>query len=146
MAASQIYQDRYCAFVDILGFRQLIEQLGADTTSFEVLHKLLNRVHGTQPRIGVDESDFRAQSISDAVAISTTVTPVGLDLLFASIQGLALDLLCEGFFIRGAVVRGRLYHDDKTVFGDGLVRAYHFESEIAKYPRIVVTKEVREDI
>lgn len=48
--------------------------------------------------------------------------------------------------VRGAVVRGRLYHDDQTVFGDGLVRAYQFESEIAKYPRIVVTKEVREDI
>lgn len=62
MTAQQVYEDRYCAFVDILGFRQLIQQLGTQTTSFEVLHQLLKLVHGTQPRVGVDESDFRAQS------------------------------------------------------------------------------------
>lgn len=148
MPTAHEYRDRYCAFVDILGFRQLIEQLGASTASFEALHSLLRRIHGANSgaAIDTDGTDFRAQSISDAVAISTTVSAVGLDKLFQTLQSLSLDLLSEGYFVRGAVVRAPLYHDDQTVFGEALVKAYHFESEVAKYPRIVVTREVREDM
>jgi hypothetical protein len=32
------------------------------------------------------------------------------------------------------------------VFGKALIQAYSFESEVAKYPRIMVSREVREDI
>ena len=141
------YRDRYCASVDILGFRQLIEQLRTSTDSFEALHNLLKRIHGANSGavIDTDGTDFRAQSISDAVGISTTVSAVGLDQLFQTLQSLSLDLLSEGY-VRGAVVRAPLYHDDQTVFGEALVKAYHFESEVAKYPRIVVTREVRDDM
>jgi hypothetical protein len=48
--------------------------------------------------------------------------------------------------MRGAVVRGKLYHEGQTIFGSALVRAYQFENEIARYPRVIVTQEVREDI
>jgi hypothetical protein len=148
MAAVQEYQDRYCAFADILGFRELISRLRDSPASFDALHSLLKRIHGTHSgeAVGFSETDFRAQSISDAVAISTAVNAAGLDQLFRSLQALSLDLLCEGYFVRGAVVKAPLYHDDQTVFGEALVRAYRFESEVAKYPRIVVTQEVRHDM
>lgn len=148
MPTADEYQDRYCAFVDILGFRQLIGRLQADTGSFEALHALLKRIHGANSgaAMDADATDFRAQSISDAVAISTAISAIGLNQLFQSLQLLSLDLLCEGYFVRGAVVRAPLYHDDQTVFGEALVRAFHFESEVAKYPRIVVTREVRNDM
>lgn len=143
-----IYKDRYCAFVDILGFRQLIERLNNDVSQFDALRNLLTRVHGTyhgDPIEGSD-SDFRAQSISDAVAISTNPTQGGLADIFRALQSLAVDLLVEGYFVRGAVVRAPLYHDDRMVFGKALIQAYGFESEVAKYPRIMVAREVREDM
>lgn len=142
------YRDRYCAFADILGFRQLIEQLRGSATSFETLHSLLVRVHGAHSGTAMasDGTDFRAQSISDAVAISANVSPSGLNQIFSSLIALSLDLLVEGYFVRGAVVKAPLYHDDRTVFGEALVKAFHFESEVAKFPRIVVTHEVREDM
>ena len=148
MSDEPLYKDRYCAFVDILGFRQLIESLGYGSTSFAALRDLLTRVHSTHSDSAVDvnDTDFRAQSISDAVAISTDVSAAGLVEIFRSLQALALDLLVEGFFIRGAVVRASLYHDERMVFGEALVRAHYFESEVAKFPRIVVAREVREDI
>ncbi|MGO8912958.1 MAG: hypothetical protein ACLQDM_27045 [Bradyrhizobium sp.] len=40
------YQERYCAFVDILGFRQLIERLDKGGNQFDALRNLLARVHG----------------------------------------------------------------------------------------------------
>lgn len=142
------YQDRYCAFVDILGFRQLIERLDSDVGQFDALRNLLTRVHSTHSGASPErqDSDFRAQSISDAVAISTIPTQEGLTEILEALQSLAVDLLVEGYFVRGALVRSPLYHDDRMVFGKALVRAYSFESEVAKFPRIMVTREVREDI
>lgn len=141
------YRDRYCAFVDILGFRQLIDRLTAEARQFEVLRSLLARVHGAKSGSPSEsDSDFRAQSISDAVAISTFATRSGLADVFRALQSLAVDLLVEGYFIRGAVVRAPLYHDDQMVFGKALVQAYSFESEVARYPRIMVAREVRDDI
>jgi hypothetical protein len=89
---------------------------------------------------------IRVQSISDAVALSTEPTEDGLRAIFHSLTYLAVDLLCQGFLVRGAVVKGPLYHDDSMVFGAALVRAYNFESEVAKFPRIIVVREVREDV
>ena len=141
------YQERYCAFVDILGFRQLIECLDEGGNQFDALRSLLSRVHGARSERSLEsDSDFRAQSISDAVAISTQPTQSGLTEILSALQLLAVDLLVEGYFIRGAVVRAPLYHDDRMVFGKGLIQAYGFESEVAKYPRIMIAREVREDI
>lgn len=142
------YRERYCAFVDILGFRQLVERLNDDAGQFDALRNLLMRVHGTHSRTSPEKraSDFRAQSISDAVAISATPTQEGLMDILEALQLLSVDLLVEGYFVRGAVVRDSLYHDDRMVFGKALVRAYSFESEVARYPRILVAREVREDI
>ncbi len=142
------YEDRYCAFVDILGFRQLIAQLDTGGTSFEALRGLLTRIHGAHSGAALDISgtDFRAQSISDAVAISTNVNAAGLGEIFRSLTALTLDLLVEGYFIRGAIVKAPLYHDDKIVVGKALVQAFHYESEVAKFPRIVVTRDVKTDL
>ena len=63
-----------------------------------------------------------------------------------TINRLAVDLLTQGFFIRGAMVKDLLYHDDKTVFGQALIRAYQLETSIVRYPRVMVTREVVEDI
>jgi hypothetical protein len=105
-----------------------------------------NRVESSQTLQELKAPIFVHKSISDAVAISTAVNAAGLAKLFQSLQSLALDLLAEGFFVRGSIVKAPLYHDDRMVFGEGLVKAYYFESEVAKFPRIVVTQEVRNDV
>jgi hypothetical protein len=139
------YEERYCAYVDILGFRELVKGLSVDPTKFIALKTALDNIHRKRELAGVFW-DIRTQNISDAIAISSEVTAEGLEGVFETLTNLAVDLLCEGFFVRGAVVRGLLYHDDKTVFGEALVKAYEIESLIARYPRIVVTREVREDM
>lgn len=134
------YSERYCAFVDILGFSELIKELRAGATNFEALKALLQKVHSP------GTSEIRTQSISDAVALSTDINPRALLSLFDALDSLAVDLLCEGYFIRGAIVKGPLYHDEHMVFGEALVEAYKFETEVARFPRIIVTKAVMDDI
>jgi hypothetical protein len=75
--ASQQYEPRYCAFVDILGFGELIEKLGRGQTPFASLQELLEKIHNPLPTnaSALQQSDFRAQSISDAVALSGEAAP-----------------------------------------------------------------------
>lgn len=140
------YEDRYCAFIDILGFRNLVKGLNRASDAV-ALRDVLRKIHAptSVPTISW-EVDFRAQSISDAIALSTTTLDSGLYRILEAIEKLAVDLLRAGYFIRGGLVRGPLYHDGSMVFGDGLVRAYEFETTIARYPRVIISKEVIEDI
>jgi hypothetical protein len=142
------YEDRYCAYVDILGFGELVEKLDQGQTPFEALQELLKKIHNPPPSnaSGFERADFRAQSISDAVALSGADNIVGLSSVIHAINRLAVDLLHQGFFIRGAIVKDKLHHDDKMVFGRALVRAYRLESNVVRYPRVMVTREVVETI
>jgi hypothetical protein len=149
------YEERYVAFVDILGFRGIIDRITKGAWAPEVVLALLRKVHEPprldkpNPELGkvkIVSGGFRAQSISDAVVLSADLEPWGLYHICYSISELAVTLLQEGIFIRGAITRGMLYHDDKTVFGQGLVKAYDFESKIASVPRVVITRDVVTDI
>src|SRR4051794_25790760 len=117
------YEERFCAYVDILGFRELIVGVRRGDVPFNRVKQALRAVHKPVAANldGYEDSDFRAQSISDAVVISTAPSSDGLSHLFYALEHLTLQLLYEGFLLRGAIVHGRLYHRDQTVFGDALV-------------------------
>jgi hypothetical protein len=138
------YAERYCAFVDILGFRQLVEGLSSNPSGFQALKKLLRKVHS--PTAASGGVTVLVQSVSDAVAISSPLNASGLLEIVLALQALALDLLHEGYFVRGAIVRGPLYHDEHMVFGEALIRAYDFETEVARFPRIILTRAVYDDV
>lgn len=44
--------------------------------------------------------------------------------------------------LRGGITYGNLYHDRRYVFGSALQRAYKLESEIARYPRVIIDQSV----
>lgn len=132
------YPERLCAYVDILGFRKLLVGLSPPKVK-----RLLTRVH--QPIETALEEDFLVQSISDAVTMSATVSLQGLAALIGALETLTLDLLAEGYFVRGALIKGPLYHDEKMVFGPALVEAFRLESEVVKYPRIMMHSNVLRD-
>jgi hypothetical protein len=142
------YERRYCAFVDILGFKELIDKLDDGAIPLLSLRDLLSKVHNPPPTnaAALPTSDFRAQSISDAVALSAAPNPAGLGAIIHTVNQLAVELLKQGFFIRGAIVKDLLYHDDKTVFGRALLHAYALENSIVRYPRVMATREVVDDV
>ncbi len=148
--ADDRYEERYCAYVDILGFTQLIADLSKDPSKFIDIQQVLQKVHQPE-RVELsppsrDRADFQAQSISDAVAISAHCNAIGILSLIVAVQQLVRSLLREGYFTRGAICRGKLYHDDKMVFGEALIKAHQLESEVARYPRVMLTKAVVDDV
>jgi hypothetical protein len=139
------YYERYCAFVDILGFASLIESVSGERVHF--LKELLQTLHTPWTARGTHKgASFRAQSISDAIALSAAVNGPGLRHILASLRSLTLDLLKLGYFVRGALVKGRLYHDDRMVFGEALLNAIRLEREIVRFPRIMITSTIAQEI
>jgi hypothetical protein len=43
-------------------------------------------------------------------------------------------------------VQGEAYHKGRVLFSPGIIEAYKLESEVAKYPRIIVTEPVRQAV
>jgi hypothetical protein len=138
------YELRYCAFLDILGFTELIRDVGS-RVEFTVVRDLLRKIHQPSTYDTAGTADFRATTISDAIALSSSFSANGLAAIIDTINSLVLSALEAGYFMRGGLCRGQLYHDNDMVFGEAFITAHRIESSIARYPRIMVTKQVYEE-
>ena len=54
------------------------------------------------------------------------------------------EVLGYGYLMRGAIVEGDFYHDEKFVYGKALVEAVNIEESVAIYPRIIIQKQIQE--
>jgi hypothetical protein len=142
------YTDRYVAFVDILGFKEIIRKSAGND---QMISALVEAIRSMGSDIDPDLAktigkDFKAQNLSDAVLMSENVSASGLSSLIYQIQELALRLLGNGLLVRGGISKGGLYQEDQVIFGPAFVEAYRLESSVAKVPRIVLAREVHEDV
>jgi hypothetical protein len=58
---------------------------------------------------------------------------------------IAMAGLDVGLLVRGGLSRGKLYHRGRVVLGEAMVDAYRLESEVAQYPRVVVSPRITDD-
>src|SRR5258708_37460229 len=75
----------------------------------------------THEKLGVD---FRSTSFSDCTVLSEAVSPKALQYLLFRVSQFALDLLANGFLLRGAIAKGLLHHSENAVFGPAFLKAY----------------------
>lgn len=151
---------RCVAFIDILGFAQLVERSSREPESRTRVNEILRSIdlnHEALNRIGrVIESglahdseihemvrpefleSIRASMFSDTIVLSTPITASGMLTLFATCAGISLQILSQGMLTRGAITAGFLYQSKNIIYGTGLNEAYQLEKEIAIYPRIIV--------
>jgi hypothetical protein len=141
-----MYSIRYAAFLDILGFSEIVRKTEHDTapTRVNALATALAEI-GSQ-HLSVNESvDFQFQSFSDSIVISSAETSTGLLHILQSISDLSVRLLREGLLLRGAIAKGKLHHDRSIMFGPALLDAYSIETNIAKFPRVILSRDVYRD-
>jgi hypothetical protein len=141
------YDDRYVAYMDILGFRSLVQRIPSEPGLYDEAVGAFNQLETRLPvDLAPEKCDFRQQIISDGIVMSSDNTSAGLEFLVFAIEQLSIALLTLGMFTRGGLAKGKLHHDDKVIFGEGFLEAYFLESEIAKYPRIIVGRTVYDDM
>jgi hypothetical protein len=135
-----IYERRYIAFIDILGFSNLIMD---STKSPDILEKIFRSLETMQAMKHINDKDKKNDSeislFSDNIVISYLDNEYDAEAnLIMDVMYLQMSLYIEGVLCRGGITVGDLYHDNNKIFGPAMVRAYELESKYANYPRIIV--------
>lgn len=157
-------EDKIVAFVDILGFTNLIKEYDKGH-KHEILTDLHEAVHSS---VKVLQNSFQSTNnysrqwdakkylevklFSDCLCISTPVKHESLTFyyhfrfFYMYLATYQLVLMQKGYFVRGGLTIGSYYSDDKMIFSGGLVEAYELEKDHAKTPRILVADKLLERI
>ena len=134
----RVYQERCCAFVDFLGFKELVKNKNP-----EDIYKIIWELSDFNQAGRKDLSgDMEYQAFSDNIFINTPSTSEGLIALIVQVRWLTLTALEKGAFIRGGITIGNISQNEQNsiLFGPALIEAYELESKIALYPRIILSK------
>lgn len=141
--ASSDYRDRYVAYLDLLGFKVLVERAEREPDERTRLREALALMRDTlchSPRLGMRFTYF-----SDCIVFSIDRTAEGLWETFQSLTLLTSNLLQFDILIRGGLVAGRAHHEEDFVYGTAVNEAYRLESRCAEHPMILVSQPVIDD-
>ena len=143
------YEERFVCFLDILGFKDAIEnpkhpvyKLGPNFF-YRALSKMKEKPD--DPTM----ENFIVTQFSDSVAISfpsSNYQKFQLYMLIKRIIDLQQALLGGALLTRGAITKGKLYHDDLgIIFGPALIESVQLENR-ANYPQVIIDHKLKADL
>ena len=154
------YEERYCLFLDILGFQSHIEETVSPKPdskrpmTFSRLKAALNGISkGVNYRESVEvsgrmqPSSRRVTQFSDSIVVSYLKNEPhgsGVSSMLWDVHSLQLELVASGILLRGAITSGLLYHDQSLVFGPALNEAVALE-KLASYPRVILDGQILDE-
>ena len=133
------YEERYCAFIDFLGFANAVNSGSWSPTKVIAAMKKAKDVCA-------GDSDIKFTQFSDSLILSATADG---ELSFLSIvistRFLILELTSHGVLLRGGITKGQMYHRDNFAFGPAFIRAYRLE-QAANSPRIILDTDIEKEV
>ncbi len=141
------YKNRVVCFLDILGFKNIIEESEKDNlilqNTLEVL-KILNAYKAdSEQNYGATHESVQVTQFSDSIVISFLIEERDqLILALFNLQEMIVELINYGFLLRGGISNGNLIHTSDILIGTALYEAYALESSIAIYPRIIISQQL----
>lgn len=142
------YQLAFVTFIDILGFKSLINN--KDPREINSILDAM-RLFSSQPQRRYPPFD-RAESLPIVVQFSDSIIRIQpvvesdeekylLNFFYEELNSLVIyqgNMACNGVMIRGGLTLGKVCVHKDRIFGPGFVRAYQIESSLARYPRILI--------
>lgn len=148
MFPHQQYEDRIVAFVDVLGFKNLVMQSQTDDRALQNITSALSSLYDWIWQWEADggNSSFAFTQFSDSVVLSAIADTLdSFDMLLQLMLGIVDIAYNNGVIVRGGIARGGLIHDREMVVGPAMVEAYLLESKKAVYPRIIISEELKNE-
>jgi len=144
------------AFIDILGFKNLIDNHFSDKDkhSLPLLKKAMKEAESfaikySKSYLKKFEIKFSFKQFSDCVCISMPFekelnqTALGKFGAFTNVVRMyQFILLSNNFLVRGGISAGGHFENSNMIFSDGLVKSYKIENQKAIYPRILLDKDL----
>ena len=143
------YDPKFVAFIDILGFSDLVKRSEKDDKLFiKIANITINidekakqhRAGSRNEKIFGDLSQFDVVNFSDSLIMSDAPDATGFWKLVLFINTVFFELAQYGTLCRGAISFGSFYQKGTVAFGPAFLEAYHLESKIAKFPRVLVSR------
>jgi hypothetical protein len=134
------YEKRIVAFIDILGFKNIVE----NTDKAFTIINIISNVKKSKKKLikEIRETKIEITWFSDCIVISTPMNIYYLNLLLAILQEIQLELIQNEILIRGGISMGDCFHNKDKLFGPAMNKAYKLESSQAKVPRIIIDEEI----
>lgn len=140
------YQDCWVAYVDILGYRRLVQDAVTQGAEFAAIQRLRELVGIATYCVGtsmyLDEQYPGIRFISDALCVAVPVDKSSCCRFVTDINFMVSAFALRGLFVRGAIARGGHFDDGVVLFSPALVEAYELEQTCAEFPRILLSDTV----
>lgn len=143
------FEKRIIAFIDLLGWKRLVEQASSNPETFE---RIINCIQSLQIHSQLPYSfpknqspffnDYEVSQFSDCIAISMKLdAPNVMNIFPVLLKTLQIQLLWQGLLCRGAITCGDLIHSKSILFGPALTEAVKLEGQ-ANGPRILISESL----
>lgn len=153
------YEDRVLAWIDILGWSELLRESihdpakipplflaasalrypkDAKEAQMELANEFNEKNLGNQGLKMTVDYVPEISHFSDTVVWSFPMKNFWISGLVDEVQSTCCLLLANGYLSRGAIVRGPLFHERGTLFGPAVLEAHELESSVAVYPRVLI--------
>jgi hypothetical protein len=143
------FSPRAVAFLDILGFKELVLEADASAAGLKRLSRLIQKLRSNAPLNRVINPSVsrdlhpRSLEISDSIILSTPLshpdhaTYWGLAILVMRCAQIAAILLEEGYLLTGAINIGSIQHTGRNVVGKAYQEACANQSAVSS-PAIIL--------
>lgn len=149
------FEDRAVAFVDVLGFKSLVERAASSNEALNQLSELVALLEGVVPKLDKTvDSDIpqhlipRHNCISDCIILSAPVSDEartnynGLEVVIMRVIQLTHFFLDAGYLVRGGISVGKVWHTDSNIVGPAYQEAYLLEAN-GNEPMVVLSDSAK---
>lgn len=136
------YTNHYVAFVDVLGFKNILKNTKLITRYFNIVKNISENIMIPE-YLKSFKSEIYSRVTSDSIIWAIPADNIKkLQVLCAWLAHFQSQCAIQGIWIRGGISRGPFYKEDNIAVGQALVDAYELEQNDAKYPRIILDPRI----
>lgn len=134
----------FVAFIDLLGFSYMVKSDCEAPRGTEIFINKLIDAHKHTLELNSKSSKLNLLEFSDSVIFAIPFNKEDFNEFINIISIYQYKLFCEDILCRGGVAYGKHFYKEGFLFSNGLIEAFNIERSIARYPRIVISKDLIE--